>query len=135
MKRTKTSEIVGLIFTIIVGIISIYIGATDPDISIIILVSIMFGLIVYWINDFIVTEAKRKIQQINDNSNEIKNINNNIQEIKSKLNYYQELSELKVKVESIMKSNKRKAVVDPRIVTAIVIIIMLLFLLRSAGYF
>jgi F0F1-type ATP synthase membrane subunit b/b' len=141
MKEGKKSDILGILFTLFVGIISISLTFVNPEMALIgmtALIAILFGIIAYWVTDYIVETAKKRLKQIDDNSQEIKNIKEEMKELYGKLDFHYEIAGIKAKIDMLeqkndMRTKRRKGVIDPRIIIAIVIIILLFIYLRALG--
>lgn len=127
---TSWKENTGILISILVGIITLYFGANNPQIGISLLVSVYFFIVIYFIVDFFVSLAKKKIDQINKNSEDINNINKELLKLKSDMDFHLEISKIKAKVEA-MEGKKKKGIIDPRIVIIVIILILFYLYLRS----
>ncbi len=133
-KLSRPVEVLGVLISLLVGIITLYFGATNPQIGIVFLVSIYFFIVIYLVVDYIMSLAKKKIDQINKNSENIESIRKELNELKKGLNLHLEIAKVKAKVESMEKSSgRKKGSIDPRIVIIIIILIFFYLYLRSLG--
>jgi len=112
---------VGILITLLVSIITLYFGATNLQIGLLLLIAIYFFIVTYYIANYIEFLIKKKIEQINKNSEDINIIRKELNEVKKNMDLHLEISKIKAKVEAMDKSSKkRKGTIDPRIVIILI---------------
>lgn len=117
-------ENIGSITVIIIGlvpILALILGKGDTS-SLIILMSILVIIIVYFIADY-----------IRDKFGRIDEVANHMKEIEKKVDYMKNIHDLDKRISLIESEKKKKGQMDPRIIIIIILVILLYLYFRSIG--
>lgn len=90
-RAPKSVEALGILISLLVGIVTLYFGATNPEVGTVFLISIYLFIVIYLVADYIISSAKKKINQINKNSENIEGIRKELDELKRGLNMHSRL--------------------------------------------
>jgi len=132
--KARPIEILGMLFTALVGIITLIFSYRSPETGVSLLIGIFIVIGVYFLTDFLIAIAKRKLAQIDKNTQDISIIKKELKELNDRLNFHSEIARLKARVEHMEnESRKRKGAIDPRIVILIILVILLFLYLRTIG--
>jgi|TARA_Y100000310_G_scaffold345846_1_gene471136 flagellar motor component MotA len=136
MKRYDLTSIVGIILTLVVGIISVIAQYQTPQTNILIFLALIGAIVFYFIISYPLSIVKSKLKSINNNSRSIKRISKDLNIIKDRLEFKREVDELKIRInslENLIKMKGKKGNIDPRWIIIVVILILFVLFLRSKG--
>ncbi len=134
--KIKNKEIwshIGIIISVLAGLIGIYAQFKDPKTGLILFIALLVGIFGFFLISLPISYFKRKFKLIEDNLKEIENIKKDLNNVKDKLHYNKEIAKLGARISFVEKMRNKKGLIDPRIILIIIIIVLLLLLLRSKG--
>jgi Mn2+/Fe2+ NRAMP family transporter len=136
-KKYKVEGFVGIIISVLIGLITLYTQSQDPKTGIIFFLALLGVIILYFSITYVVETIKSKVSQMDHNSELIVNIRKNLNTLEDKLNYNKALERLNIRLstmENLFKMKNKRGTIDPRWVILIVMIILFYFFLKAHGY-
>lgn len=128
----KIIKKVGLVVTILIGIITIYFQIFPPTTtkekisSLLLLFAVIFYIVIYLSADQIITRVREQIKKIDNNEKEIL-------EIKKKMDTESKFHELDKRIALLEQSKNKKGNIDIRIIILIALIILFILYLKAIG--
>ena len=135
----KIWSLLGILISIASGLIAIIFQSQEPQTGIAFFIALLLAVLAYFVISYIVEIMIGKNRQINENTKRIESTEKALNNITRQLDLNLEIAKLNAKITSIieelnkMKGKKRGQVVDPRMVVAVIILILLYFYLKSKG--
>ncbi|GEM_PF-1064792 len=127
----------GMIISIAVGIISTYAQSKDPQTGLFLFLALAGAIFLYFLVSWPINFIKKKIKNVDDNSEEIGLVRKDLNSINEKLNFKESINMLDKKIyviEEVLKMKNKRGQIDPRIILIIIIIVLFFLYLKSKGW-
>ena len=126
-----------MIISIAVGIISTYAQSKDPQTGLFLFLALAGAIFLYFLVSWPINFIKKKIKNVDDNSEEIGLVRKDLNSINEKLNFKESINMLDKKIyviEEVLKMKNKRGQIDPRIILIIIIIVLFFLYLKSKGW-
>jgi hypothetical protein len=137
IKRSNYVSYIGIIVSILAGIISVYVQNKEPQTGLFLFLALIGAIIFYFLISWPVEYFRKKMKMIDLNSKKIEDMGKDLNIVQDKLNFKSDVSKLDTRIsvlEQLLKmKNNKKGQIDPRWVVIIIILILLYLYLRSKG--
>ena len=128
---------IGIIVSILIGLISLYGQSKDPQASLLLFLSLIGAIFLFFLVSWPVDYLKKKFRSIDTNIIEINKIKKDLNIIKDKLNFKKDVSDLNAKIlviENMLKMKNKRGQIDPRWILIIIILILFYLYIKSKGF-
>lgn len=137
-KETKTDLVsyVGIIVSILIGLITLYGQSKDPQTSLLLFLSLIVAIFLFFLISWPIDYFNKKFKSIDKNIIEIQEIKKDLNIIKDKLNFKKEVYDLNTRIlviENMLKMKNKRGQIDPRWILIIIIIILFYLYMKSKG--
>lgn len=137
-KETKTDFVsyVGIIVSILIGLITLYGQSKDPQTSLLLFLSLIGTIFLFFLISWPIDYFNKKFKSIDKNIIEIQEIKKDLNIIKDKLNFKKEVYDLNTRIlviENMLKMKNKRGQIDPRWILIIIIIILFYLYIKSKG--
>jgi len=135
-KKGNFVSYVGIVVSILAGIISFYAQSKDPQTGLLLFLSLIGTIFIFFLISWPVEYFRKKIRIIELNNRSINNIGKDLNILKDKLNFKEDVAKLDTRIsviEQIFRMKNKRGQIDPRWIVIIIILILLFLYLRSKG--
>ncbi len=135
--RTDLVSYVGIIVSILIGLITLYGQSKDPQTSLLLFLSLIGAIFLFFLISWPIDYFKKKFKSIDKNVLDIKEIKKDLNIIKDKLNFKKDMSDLNTKIlviENMLKIRNKRGQIDPRWILIVIIIFLFYLYIKSKGF-
>ena len=104
--RSKT-EILGILVTIVIGLIGFYGQIVSPEAGFVFFSLLLISILVYYIISYPIDLFKKRMSQVDKNTEELKQIREEINNIKKEFDIYEKISNINTRLAVLEERRKR----------------------------
>ena len=138
-KENKTDFVsyVGIIVSIVIGLVSLYGQSKNPQTSLFLFLSLIGTIFLFFLISWPIDYFNKKFKHIDKNIIDVQEIKKDLNIIKDKLKFKEEVFDLSNRIsiiENTLKMKNKRGQIDPRWILIIFIIILFYLYIKSKGF-